>query len=164
MDKNIITVYDYHRNKYTANKDSLEFDVHVYGIAVKDGKILVSPQFDGFDFPGGTAERGENHIDTLKREINEETGYLVEPTQLINVYTSFFHHPKTGKNYQSYMIFYLIDIVGGEISDSGFSKEEKIYAKKAEWVSIDELKKMKHICSIKILDELLNKVSEICSK
>ncbi len=43
MDENIITVYDYHRNKYKANKYSLEFDAHVYGIAVKDGKILVSP-------------------------------------------------------------------------------------------------------------------------
>ena len=58
------------------------------------------------------------------------------------------------------MILYLVNIIDGEISDSGFSKEEKIYAKKAEWVSIDELKKMKHICSIKILDELLEKVLE----
>ena len=74
---------------------------------------------------------------------------------MINVYTSFFYHPKTQKNYQSYMIFYLVSIVDGEISDSGFSEEEKEYAKKAKWVSVNELKNMKHICSLNIKDELL---------
>lgn len=160
MNSSIINVYDYYRNKYQANIDSLEIDIHVYGIAFKDGEILISPQFDGFDFPGGTAEKGETHIETLKREIKEETGYLVEPIELINVYTSFFHHPKTQKNYQSYMIFYLVSIIDGEISDSGFSEEEKEYAKKAKWVSINELKDMKHICSLDIKDELLEMALE----
>ncbi len=160
MNLNMINVYDYYRNKYQANIDSLQMDVHIYGIAIKDGRVLISPQFDGFDFPGGTAEKGETHIGTLKREIKEETGYLVEPIELINVYTSFFHHPKTQKNYQSYMIFYLVSIIDGEISDSGFSEEEKEYAKKAKWVSINELKDMKHICSLDIKDELLEMALE----
>ena len=58
------------------------------------------------------------------------------------------------------MIFYLVSIIDGEISDSGFSEEEKEYAKKARWVNINELKNMKHICSLDIKDELLEMALE----
>lgn len=155
MDTDKIEVLDFYKNKHIVPIDSLDFSVHVYGIAIKDGKALISPQLDGFDFPGGTAEKGETHIETLIREVKEETGYTVEPVKLLNFYTSFFQHSRSKKNYQSYLVYYLIKVVDGEISDEGFDDYEKEYAKMAKWVSIEELRNMKHICTIDVKDELL---------
>ncbi len=151
-----IYTYDVYNNKYIADTNKLNISVHVYGIVIENEKILISPQFDGYDFPGGTAENGETHIDTLVREIKEETGYLVEPIELLNIYTSFFHHTKKNKDYQSYLIYYLVKIVDGEISNEGFDKDEKEYAKTARWVNIKELKNMRHANSINVADELIN--------
>ncbi len=158
MESKKIDTYDVYQNKYVTDINKLELSVHVYGIAIDDGKILISPQYDGFDFPGGTVKMGETHINTLIREVKEETGYCVEPIELLNVYTSFFHHAKRNKDYQSYLIYYLIKIVDGEISNEGFDEDEKIYAKTAKWVDINELKSMRHACSIDIIDELLSQV------
>lgn len=153
-----IETYDVYNNKYVADINKLELSVHVYGIAIENGKILISPQYDGYDFPGGTAEKGETHIDTLVREVKEETGYLVEPIELLNIYTSFFHHIKKNKDYQSYLIYYLVKIVDGKISNEGFDEDEKEYAKTAKWVNIEELSKMRHANSINVFDELKNKI------
>ena len=110
------------------DSEKLDISVHLYGIAIKNNKVLISPQYDGYDFPGGTSKKGETHIETLIREVKEETGYIVEPIQLLNVYTSFFHHKKKNKDYQSYLIYYLVKIIDGEISDEGFDEDEKEYA------------------------------------
>lgn len=157
MIPNKIETEDVYNNKHTTNVEDLDMSVHVYGIAIKDGKILISPQYNGYDFPGGTAKKGETHIETLIREVKEETGYLVEPVKLLNIYTSFFHHLKKRKDYQSYLIYYLVKIVDGTISDEGFDEDEKEYAKIAKWVSIEELKNMKYANSLMISDELINK-------
>ena len=50
-----------------------------YGLIVKDGKILLIRKFGGpydgkLDLPGGTIEFGEKPVQTLKRELEEETG------------------------------------------------------------------------------------------
>lgn len=50
-----------------------------YGLIVKDGKILLIRKFGGpydgkLDLPGGTIEFGEKPAQTLKRELEEETG------------------------------------------------------------------------------------------
>lgn len=161
MKNNKIDTYDVYNNKYVADVNTLNLSVHVYGIAIENGKILISPQYDGYDFPGGTAEKGETHIDTLVREIKEETGYLVEPIELLNVYTSFFHHHKKNTDYQSYLIYYLVKIVDGEISTEGFDKDEKEYAKAAKWISIEELKKMRHVSSINVANELIDKINSV---
>ena len=147
-----------HNNKYIADINQLNLSVHIYGIVVENGKILISPQYDGYDFPGGTAKKGETHIDTLIREFKEETGYLIKPIELINVYTSFFHHSKSNRDYQSYLIYYLVKVVDGEISNQGFDEDEKEYAKTAKWINIEELKKMRHASSMNVADELLNKI------
>lgn len=154
MDKKIITrdVYD---NEYEVDADELKLSVHVYGIALKENKILISPQYDGYDFPGGTIQKGETHIETLIRELKEETGYLVEPEEIIKMYTSFFHHNKRDEDYQSYLIYYFVNIKDGEISTEGFDDDEKEYAKAAKWVDIDYLKNNRHACSIDIKDELI---------
>lgn len=151
-----INTYDVYNNKYISDVDKLNLSVHIYGIAIENEKILISPQYDGYNFPGGTAEKGEIHIETLIREFKEETGYLVEPIKLLNVYTSFFHHQKGNKDYQSYLIYYLVKIVDGEISNEGFDEDEKEYAKTAKWININELKNMRHISTINVVDDILN--------
>jgi len=55
----------------------------------------------------------------------------------------FFFAPYSKKYFHSILAYYLCDILGGEISDEGFDKDEKEYAKKAEWIDIDKVSKLK---------------------
>ncbi len=156
----MVTTKDVFGKTYEVEAEKLVPSVHVYGIAVQDGKALISPQFDGYDWPGGTFELGEDTVDTLKREFKGETGYDVEPEKLLGTYTSFFHHHKRNLDYQSFLVFYLVKVVGGEISTDGFDMDEKEYAKRACWVNLDNLATMRHACSIDIADELLQYARE----
>jgi len=155
-----ITTRNVYGEEFEAEAGKLALSVHVYGVAVRDGKILISPQFDGYDFPGGTVELGETLAESLVREIYEETGLKAKPVKLLNIYTSFFHHHKTGKDYQTYLIYYLVDVEDGEITAAGFDEDEKEYAKMARWVTIDELNDMRHASSnnIDVARELLQMV------
>ncbi len=99
----------------------------------------------------------------MKREFKEETGFDVEPVKLIDVETSLFHHYKRGTDHHSLLVFYLVRIIGGELSDAGFDEDEREYAKLAKWVSLDDLKKMRLACSIDIADKLIKLIkAEIC--
>lgn len=154
-----ITTYDVFGKPHSADADSLNLSVHVYGLAIKDGQILISPQWDGYDFPGGTAEKGETHLETLAREFKEETGYDVKPVKLLDIFTSFFHH--RDRDNQSYLIFYQVEITGGELSTAGFDDAEKEYAKLAKWVPISELKNLHHACSAPVMPAILDKLEGV---
>lgn len=156
----MITTKDVYGKEYEVPVERLVPSVHVYGVVIRDGKALISPQYDGYDWPGGTFELGEDTVETLRREVKEETGYDVEPVKLLGIYTSFFHHIKRNIDYQSFLVFYLAKIVGGGISDSGFDDDEKEYAKEAQWVDFDKLKTMHHACSSDIAGELLELIEK----
>ncbi|MER7480976.1 NUDIX hydrolase [Streptomyces sp. NPDC126510] len=67
--------------------------VAAYAICVRDGQILLarSPAWDGtleWVVPGGGMEHGEDPYDTVRREVEEETGYRIEVTGLLGVNSS----------------------------------------------------------------------------
>ncbi len=161
MTKTIITE-DIYGDKHEAKVEDLQLSVHVYGIALQDGKVLISPQFNGYDWPGGTMELGETIEETLRREVKEETGLEVEPLRLVGAYTSFFHHVFKKNDHQAILLFYLVKVVGGEISVDGLDDFEQRYAKEARWVPIEELKTMHHACSIDVTDDLFKVIEEEC--
>ena len=64
------------------NADVTKTHFGVYGSVIENGKILLIKKARGpytglYDLPGGSPEQGETYMETLKREILEETGCLV---------------------------------------------------------------------------------------
>lgn len=122
------------------DSSELDLNVSVCAIVVRDGRVLVMPMFDGYDFPGGGVEMGETHIAALKREVKEETGFDVEPDGLLDAYTTFFKSHRSGKFFHSVALIYFARIVGGELSSNGFTKAEREYMKNPQFVDVDYLK------------------------
>ncbi len=142
--------------------EELTFRPSVYGVAVKDGNVLLVPQWDGYDFPGGGVDLGELLTDTLIREVKEETGLDAKPGQVLLVQDDFFFHPNRKRAFQTPLIYFLCDIVGGELSTEGFDEHEKDYAKKAEWISLDKVPSLRFFNPVNSI-ELIKKAQDLCS-
>ena len=94
----------------------LSFRPSVYGVVIQSEKVLLVPQFgDGYDIPGGGVDLGELLTDTLVREVREETGMMIKPIQVLLVQDDFFFHPIKKKPFQTPLIYFLCEVVGGEI-------------------------------------------------
>jgi len=77
-------------NKYEIDKEKLIFRPSVYGILIKEEKVLLSKQWDGYDFPGGGIKINETIEGALKREFLEETGFNIKPIKIVHIETDFF--------------------------------------------------------------------------
>ena len=69
--------------------------IGVFGIIFSDQERILCVRMNyaskNWTMPGGKVEPGESPIDALKREVFEETGYRVEPKQLIGVYAKLYN-------------------------------------------------------------------------
>lgn len=146
--KKLVTCEDIHDNKYQVSSEELTFRPAVYGVIIQDGKILLSKQWEGYDFPGGAIELGEQTSDALIREVKEETGFEVEVGRLLHCDNSFFKLPFKGNFVHSIQIFHLCKIVGGELSTQFLDEQEKRYVGKAEWVALDKFNEVKIYSSV----------------
>ncbi len=90
------------------------FNVRVYGIYLKNKKLLVSDElFNGINmtkFPGGGLKYGEGTVDCLKREFLEEFGFEIEIIEHFYT-TDYFQKALFFNNTQLISIYYLIDIL-----------------------------------------------------
>ena len=95
-------------------------------ISHPNGKILLirGPR-RGWEFPGGQVEEGENLIEALQREIQEEAGVTASIGTLIGIYSNI-------KSPTKLMFGFLGDYVSGELSTSAESLE-------TEWVARDSI-------------------------
>ncbi|WP_199830316.1 NUDIX hydrolase [Streptomyces viridochromogenes] len=98
--------------------------VAAYAICVRDGQLLLarSPApGGGFEWvlPGGGMEHGEDPYDTVVREVEEETGYLVEPTGLLGIDSSHRTFPsgRFGRpvDHHGVRLVYEARITGGDL-------------------------------------------------
>jgi len=121
----------------------LVFRPSVYGVVLCNNKVLLVPQWDGYDFPGGGVDLGETIDEAFRREIKEETGLNVDRGDVLVAESDFFFHPYRKVPYNTILIYYLCKNVSGEISTDGFDEHEEDYAKKAEWVDVDKINSLK---------------------
>ena len=100
-----------------------------------DGKsnVLVQnkknhPDWHGWNFPGGHVEKGEYVTPSVIREMEEETGLVIENPKLCGI--KEFHKSRDGKRYIVFL--YVADRFTGELKPS---KEGDVF-----WYPLDRLR------------------------
>ena len=85
-----------------------------YGVCLQEGKLLCIEKTRGpyqhrFDLPGGSQEPGEGLTETLKREVLEETGYMLSDYSNPRIYDVLVQ--EDGQDFVVHHIMAFYDIV-----------------------------------------------------
>jgi 8-oxo-dGTP diphosphatase len=119
------------------------FNIRVYGIAIKNGRILISTELGGdhafTKFPGGGLEPGEGIADCLVREWKEEMNATIEVNDLF--YVNEFYQPSAFNPAQQIISFYYnVSLVSDELLFKSIEKRwNKEYLIEFRWESMQEL-------------------------
>jgi len=141
-EKKLVACHDLEGNTVNVPAAELNFRPSLYGVIIKEGKVLLAGYDDGWDYPGGGLHKGETFDEAFTREIKEETGLSIARGKLLDVASDFFTHPTDG-HCQTILLYFVGEYAGGEISTEYFDENEKVHGKKAEWFDIEQLHLMK---------------------
>lgn len=97
--------------------------VAAYAVVVRDGQLLLARSggengVPEWVLPGGGMEHGEDPYDTVRRELEEETGYLVEVTGFLGVDSSRRTLPgrlRRPVDHHGLRLLYEARVAGGEL-------------------------------------------------
>ena len=123
--------------------DKLTFRPSVYGVIVKDDRVLLSSQWDGWDFPGGGMRIDESIDKAFAREIHQETGLTVKRGKLLHVTDHFFTHPNGERHFHTVLMYFTCVDIKGELSKAGLNEAEKVYVRESQWIPLAEVDGLK---------------------
>jgi ADP-ribose pyrophosphatase YjhB (NUDIX family) len=96
------------------------------------GRILLQRRSDNarWALPGGVMDIGESIGQTVVREVREETGFEVEPEDIVGVYSDPGHvfAYDDGEVRQQFSVCFVCRIVGGELQVSQESSEVAFFS------------------------------------
>lgn len=142
----------------SVQSDELTQRIAVKSIIIKDEKILIMPQFDGYDFPGGGVEKGETPELATIREIKEETGFDVKPIGIIGAYSTIYVRHGSEKLFHQINLFYLSEIVGGNLTCENFTESENNYQLCPRFETLSFLENNNFKMYIDEYDQILNRI------
>lgn len=150
----IIVCHDYKNKKYKVPAENLEFRASAYAVVFKGNKVLLSREWDGYDFPGGGVEKGEKIEQGAVREVHEETGIKIKIGPMLTFAQDFFKAISEKRFFQSHLFYFLGKNPKGKISDRFIMPGERKFMVKAEWADLKNIKNIKFynaIDSIKLI-------------
>ncbi len=121
--------------------------VGVYALIKKADKILLieksrGPYIGKLDLPGGGFEFGESSLETLHREVKEETGLTVKEANLVDVLsqtTVYTNQDNEEKTIHHIGVIYKVEVEPNEDKLKDFADGEDSLG--AKWVEISSLNK-----------------------
>ena len=105
-------------------------------LIVDGGKMLLSyeTKTDQWMLPGGGLEEGEEERECCIREVAEETGALVEPSECLLEIDEFYENFKWVNKY------FVCKVVGE--TERNLTEREKRVGMEPRWIDTDEIKKI----------------------
>ncbi len=109
----------------------------VGGVVIHEGRALIvrratEPLKGEWSIPGGLVELGEKLVDAVKREVLEETGLIVEPGEVLELFDSIWRDNEGRFQYHYVLVDYLCRVVGGELEAASDVSD-------ARWISPEEI-------------------------
>jgi len=112
--------------------------VGVGGIIFEGDRILMAqrgkPPLQGWwSLPGGALEAGEILADAVAREVLEETGLVVKPLRVFEIFERILRDDAGRPEYHYVLIDYVCQVTGGELRPGDD-------VCRVEWMRLDELR------------------------
>ena len=111
----------------------------VKAIIMSEGKVgmMHLTKNELYDFPGGTVEEGETHVEALLREVKEEAGLIVKPSSIKEFGEYTLVYKNGNKTYEKLCRCYLCD-VEDNCTEPHLTEGEKAFGLQFTFVDIDE--------------------------
>ena len=114
------------------------FSYRVGGALIINNKILLTKGGEDYSLPGGHAQIGETSCETIIREFKEETGFDVEPINVISTFENYWNWDN--KRCHQLCIFYRLKIKGENQELIPNPDDKRI---KFVWISLNDLANIK---------------------
>lgn len=122
--------------------DKLSFRPSIYGIVIRNNRVLLAGFKDGWTIPGGGVDIGESFADAFQREVRDETGVTANIGTLVHGEDGFFLDANAHAGYHQVRMYFTGSYMAGDVSLDHLSEAKKGDHSLARWVPMSEIQSL----------------------